>query len=286
MLKFKQKIPVFVLTIKKSVRAAKIKKRLNILKIKFKFFYAIDGRDPSNHQILQKKYDRRKCLKILGKDLSYPEISCAEAHLRIYKYIVNKNISNAIIMEDDCNPSKFLKDWLGLNLELFKKKYDLIQLYHSFGIVYKKPTEITSRKFSLHRACFNIPYATCYQITKNACNYIIKRNKKISFAADWPINFTTGKIRQYVILPQLAFLETNHMSTSFQKIKWKRFSMFNSIKKKIPFYNFLTAIYFLFHVPYFLGLYKNYDYYKQNFLLRKIFYIKSLFSNDYINLSR
>ena len=286
MTKLIQKTKVFVLTTKNSLRKKKISKKLKSLKIKFKFFYAIDGRDLNNYEILKKKYNNKKSLEWSGKKLSYPEISCAEAHLRMYKYIVKKKISKAVIMEDDCFPSKLLFEWVSLDFNFNKYKYDVIQIFYSFGIVYRIANENISNKFSLHKACFNIPYTTCYQITKSACSFIIKNNKKIFSPADWPVNFTTNKIRQYVVLPQFVFLTKDHIKTSFQKNKWKMFTIFNSIKKIIPFYNFLTAIYFLSHIPYFIGLQKNYDYYKQNFLLRKIFYIKNIFSNNYLNLNR
>ena len=66
----------------------------------------------------------------------------------------------------------------------------------------------------------------------------------------------------------------------------KKSNIFNSIKKIIPFYNFLTALYFLLHIPYFFGTRKNYAYFKENFLMRKIFYLKNLYTKNYINLNQ
>lgn len=281
----KNKIPVFVLTLKNSVRESLIKKRLNFLKIKHKFFYAIDGKNKENFKILREKYNQKKCLNEIGRNMTYTEISNAEGHLRIYKYIVKNNILNAIVMEDDCYPSKLLCDWLRLEYFFSKKRdYDVIQIYHSSGLVYKNPVELILGKFSLHKTCFTLPYNTCYQITKKACEYILIKNKKISRPGDWPINFHNSSLKQFVVLPNFTSLHFNHLKTSHNIKAWKKFDKMKENKKFIPFYNFFTALYFIFHFPYFLGRYNNYIYYKEKYLLKKIFYIRSLFSRNYINL--
>jgi GR25 family glycosyltransferase involved in LPS biosynthesis len=278
--------PVFVLTIKNSRREHLIKKRLNTLGINYKIFYAIDGRNQDNFKILYKRYDRKKCLKTLGRDMTYPEISCAEGHLRIYRYILKKDILNAIIMEDDCYPSKLLCEWIKLNYIFNKKQYDIIQIYHSFGLAYKNSFTSILDKFFLYKACFGLPYTTCYQITKKTCMYIVNKNKKISRLVDWPINFYKNKIKQYVVLPYIVSLRSDHISSSYQKNLWMDHYKLGKIKKIIPFYNVLTAFYFLSHIPFLMRICKNYSYYKEKFLMKKIFYIKNMFSNNYINLEK
>jgi glycosyl transferase family 25 len=281
----KSRIPVFVLTIKNSQRESLIKKRLNFLRINYKIFYAIDGKNKDNFKILRHKYNQKKSLNELGRNMTYTEISNAEGHLRIYKYILNNNILNAVIMEDDCYPSKNLSEWLKLDTFFSKKKeYDVIQIYHSFGLAYKKPHELILDRFYLHKTCFTLSYTTCYQITKRACKYILSRNKKISRLADWPINFYNSKLNQFVALPNLVSLHFNHLNTSHNQEAWKNFDKMEKIKKFVPLYNTITALYFLFHIPFFLKKYKSYSYYKEKYLLPKIFFFKALFSNNYINL--
>jgi glycosyl transferase family 25 len=280
----KTKINVFVLTIKNSSREYLIKQRLNFLKISYKIFYAIDGRNPDNFKILLKKYNRNKCLNELGRDMTYTEISNAEGHLRIYQYIINNNIMNAVIMEDDCYPSKLLRDWLKLDYFFRSNEYDIIQIHHSSGLVYKNSLKLIPKNFFLYKACFALPYTTCYQITKNACKYIIKKNKKISRLVDWPINFCDNEIKQYVVLPYIVSLRSDHISTSYQKNLWIKHDKLKNIKKYKLFYNFISAIFYLSHLPFLFRICKNYSYYKEAFLLKKIFYIKNLFSNNFINL--
>jgi glycosyl transferase family 25 len=276
-------IPVFILTLKNSTREKNLRKRLDLLKINYKIFYAINGREEKNFKILDRKYNSIKCKQTVGREMTYTEISNAEGHLRIYNYIIKKKILNAVIMEDDCWPSKILSQWLKLRFFFNKRNYDIIQIYHSFGLVYKEPIKIISG-FSIYRACFSIPYTTCYQISLRACKFILNNNKKISQLVDWPIYFHKVNIKQFVVLPYLASLHHNHFKTSYQSKLWKRFQIIKNLKKIIPFYNFITALYFLSHLPFFFGIFKNYSYYKEKYLLRKVFYIKNIFSNNYINL--
>lgn len=279
----KQITPVFLLTIKNSKRERLIKNKLNSLKIRYKVFYAINGHDTKNSKILNRFYDSRKCLNEIGRDMKLTEISNAEGHLRIYKYIVQKNIANAVIMEDDCYPSKILIDWLNLSKIFNKKNFDIIQLYHSFGLVCRN-SQIIISKFSIFKSCSVLPYTTCYQISKKACKYILKKNKKISRLVDWPINFHEKKIFQYAALPYLVSLTYNHAETSYQKNLWQNFSILKKIKKFIPFYALFTAFYFFSHFSYFFGFCRNYIYFKEKYLWNKICYIKSIFSINYLNL--
>ena len=279
----KQITPLFLLTIKNSQREFLIRRKLNFLNIKYKVFYAINGNDTKNYKILNKLYNSKKCLNQIGRDMKFTEISNAEGHLRIYKYIVKKNIANAVIMEDDCYPSKILKDWLGLYNNFNKKNFDIIQIYHSFGLVCRN-SKILISKFSIFKSCSVLPYTTCYQISKRTCKYILKKNKKISRLVDWPVNFSEKKIKQYAVLPYLVSLKYNHSETSYQKNIWKNFSILKKIKKFIPFYSILTATYFLSHFPYILGFYKNYSYFKEKYLWNKICYIKNIFLKNFLNL--
>lgn len=278
--------PVYLLTIRNSKREFIIKKKLDLLKIKYKIFYAIDGRDPVNFGTLDRYYDSKKSHYHLGREMTYFEKSCAEGHQRIYKYIIKKNIKNAVIIEDDCKPSKLLLKWLNLNDYFKKNEYDIIQIFHSFGKVYKSSCR-KIMNFSIYQSCFVIPYTTCYQISQNACRHIVKKNKKIGRLVDWPINIHEGKIKQYVVMPDLVSLFPDHMTTSAQVDLWKFHSFLKLLKKIIPFYDVFTTIYYFSHLPYIFSSARDYSYYKEKFLMKKIFYIKALFSsNEYIDIAK
>jgi hypothetical protein len=189
-------------------------------------------------------------------------------------------------MEDDCYPSKDFHYWLSLNKFFKNKKYDVIQIYHSFGLLPKKPAEVINQKFYVHKACFVIPYTTCYQISKKACKHIISKNKKITSYADWPINFNDDKIKQFAVLPNIVSVHHLHEKTSNQKKIWNNFQLMKKIKKYLPFYKLFGVLFYLLHIPFIFRVYKDYSYYKETYLLRNIFFLKNLFSNNYIDLEK
>ncbi len=276
-------LPVFVLTVKNSIRESQIKKRLDYLKIKYKIIYAVNGHNKENYNYLNKIYDKKKSHYLLGRYLSYPEISNAEGHLNICKIILKKKIKNAIIMEDDCYPSKELKFWIKQGGFFNNNIYDVIQFYHKFGLVTKNPVH-KIKKFGIYKTCFTVPYATCYQVSMRACEFFVNKNKFITRNADWPINLYNSGLKQFVILPHIASVYYAHESTSCQKKIWDTYRSTEKIKKMIPFYNILTAFYFIFHIPFLLGKQKDYSFYKEHYLLRKFYFIKNLIVKKYINL--
>lgn len=280
------KTPVFLVTLKNSKREKIIRKRLNFLKINYKVFYCIGGENPDKHKLLDSLCNQKKAINVYGHPLSYKDISNAECHLRIYKYILRNKISNAIVMEDDSYPSKIFSDWLKLSNFFRNKKYDIIHLYHNCGLVYKNSHKLISGKFSLYKTCHTLQYTTCYQISQKACKYILSKNKVISRLTDWPVDFNKTNLKQFAVLPYLTSVIYNHQNTSLQPELWKRFYIIERIKKFIPFYNLLTSLYYLSHVPFILRIHKNYSFYKEKFLIKKIFYIQSIFFDNFINLEK
>jgi GR25 family glycosyltransferase involved in LPS biosynthesis len=280
----RNKTPVFLLTVKNSLREKQIKKRLKFLGIVYKTFYAIDAKISSNHKILNKIFDIKKCKYVMGRPMNFVEISNAECHLRIYKYILSKNILNAIVMEDDCYPYKFFKKWLDLDNVFSKKNFDVIQLYHSFGLVFKKPEMTINKKFFLHKTCFTLPYTTCYQISLKACKYILKRNKKIFRTGDWSINFSEKQLTQFACLPRIVTLCRNHESTSSQANIWKRYKKIELIKKYFPFYDVFSNLYYLLHIPFFLRIYKDYNFFKEVYWFKNYYFFENFLFNKYLNL--
>ena len=81
-------IKVFIISLKGSDRIIHLKKRLKNLKIKYKIFYGINGKDKKNYSKLLKYYNSTKTEKNIGRKLSFPEIAASLSHLNIYKLIV------------------------------------------------------------------------------------------------------------------------------------------------------------------------------------------------------
>lgn len=68
-------------------------------KIDFEFSDAIDGRgfDVQTHP----NYKAKKRLRCYGKHLNGGEIGCLLSHRKVYQYMIDKNLSQALIFEDD-----------------------------------------------------------------------------------------------------------------------------------------------------------------------------------------
>jgi GR25 family glycosyltransferase involved in LPS biosynthesis len=169
-LSLKKKIPIFVLTIKGSSREKIIRKRLNKLGLRYKIIYGINAKIKKNIDFLKKIYDKKRANNLLERDLNYSDIACSFGHIKIYKHIVKKKIKYAIIMEDDCHPSKIFLNWSLINYNLFNK-LDFVQFYSNSGLIFKKPHLILGNNFFIHKAKTHLPLATCYQINLKSCKF-------------------------------------------------------------------------------------------------------------------
>ena len=236
----RKKTPIFVLTIKNSIRENIITKRLNYLGLNYKIFYSIDGRNSKNYNLLKKKYNKYKAEIILGRKMSFTDISCAYGHISIYKYIIKKKIRNAIIMEDDCWPSQKLSEWINIEENKFNN-LDIIQLHCESGLVYKKPFRIFKNIFKVYKARVHLPTTTCYQINLKTSKYILKKTKgMVSTVADWPILFNQKKINQFLVLPYIATVHYKHSKTSINTSLWSGYLNKKRLKDNY-FLNILIA---------------------------------------------
>jgi len=285
-LHLKKGIPIFVLTIKGSKREKIIRKRLNKLGLRYKIIYGLNAKIKKNTNFLKKIYDKKKANILLERDLNYSDIACSFGHIKIYKHIVKKNIQYAIIMEDDCNPSKMFVDWSLINYNLFNK-IDFIQFYSNSGLIFKKPHIVIGNNFSLHKAKTHLPLATCYQINLKSCKFLLKYFKgKIFQTNDFPANYINKKIKQFFVLPIISNPSFNHFRSSSNKSIWASVRFFEQIKKVIPFYNFLNSLLHISHIPFILFFINkhSYKFYKRHFLEYKYKVFTNFFSKRYLNM--
>jgi GR25 family glycosyltransferase involved in LPS biosynthesis len=276
----RQLTPIIILTLKNSLRERIIVKRLKYLRLRFKIIYGIEAKYNKNHKILIKNYNKKKSEISANRKLSYGDIACAYGHLKIYKYIVKNKIPSAIIMEDDAWPSKYFKRWLKCDL----KDFDIIQFISPFGFVKKKPY-LKKNNFRIHNALTKLATTTCYQINLKTAAYILKfTDGKVCNVADWPIQFSNGNIKQYLTLPFLSSIYFSHTKTSSNSKLQNKFINRLKLKKILPCYNFFVSLYYLSHIPYFIFNSGNYNYYKEEYLLRHFYNIYNLIFNNLINI--
>jgi len=275
-------IPIFVLTLKGSRRETIIRKRLNKLNLKFKFFYGVDGKNKKNHNLLKKNYNKKIAEFNLGRKMPYSEIAASYGHLKIYKYIIKKKINRSLILEDDAWPSKSLKKVL--MKKNFPKKFHLVGLNCYDGFVEKKPDFKLTKKFSIHKAKTHLITISAYLITLKACTKIIKKTKgKVITVPDWPINFIKNNINSSILLPYPVIIDDKNFSylRSDRDLNTPK----NLLRKILPNYliNFFSLFFYILHIPFLTGRYPDYNFFKEHFFDKKIAFLKNLILKNLIN---
>jgi len=82
-----------------SARRLAISAQLESLGMPFTIFEAVNGKQLGK-EALARDYDRAKAIEE-SHDLTPGELGCALSHLGVYRHMVEKNISHALVLEDD-----------------------------------------------------------------------------------------------------------------------------------------------------------------------------------------
>lgn len=281
-------IPVFIISLKNSPRIKKLKKRLKNIKISYKIFSGVDGNYLQKKKKLHLVYSKKLTKKNIGRELSAPEVGAAASHLSIYNYIIKKNISQAIIMEDDAFPSKFLYQWINNNIKVENNQILNFFCYPT-GYIEKKPYKyIFNNSIKLHKIVGHTFGASCYQINNYTCKKIIflTKNKVIGYP-DWPFSITLNKINLSITLPLLALINDEGLS-HLKEERDKKIKSNQFIKKMLPskFIKILRIFYYFSYLPYFISKYPNKNFYYEHYVQTLITQLKNFFSNKYLQLEK
>jgi glycosyl transferase family 25 len=120
--------PVFVINLDKSTdRMVKVSKRLSELGIAFERISAVYGADLSQEEI-----DKYYCPELNKKNYRRPlglgEIGCYISHIKVWKAIIDRKLSCALILEDDI----MIDESLGQLIKAISKSsssFDVVKLY-------------------------------------------------------------------------------------------------------------------------------------------------------------
>lgn len=158
------------------------------------FIKAVDGKRLSEKD-LSTIYDKEEALRNLGRELTLGEIGCALSHIEIYKIIVEKNISYALILEDDISINFNLSKVIGNLIKV--DKWDLILLGHHSGLDndYTQKSELSFwgrvkilPDYKICRLCGKGYGTYGYIITLNGAKKLLSQTKLITK----PIDFYTS----------------------------------------------------------------------------------------------
>jgi glycosyl transferase, family 25 len=229
-------IPVFVVSLERSLdRRARMGKILRDADIAHEFISAFDGAK-EDAAFVQHAIDQSVFMKKLrGSNLTRGEVGCAMSHIRLYKKIIDENISYACIVEDDIDITDAANFKALTNNEYCKtqKDWDLLLLGH-IQQVETPDTSIVSffKKKATSGIYIAVPVQFCYSTT----GYIINNTTaRILYEKGLPVrvpaDFLTGDSAKYgvrlraavpkVIVPNSAYFENEASLVSDGSIRKK-----------------------------------------------------------------
>jgi hypothetical protein len=109
---------------KKSSRLKYATKRLKELKLKYKIFYGISGKNEREKKIIYSQYDREKVLSYLGREMGFNEIAGQWKIIKMFKYAIKKNIKilfflTMIFIHLACLENGLIKKFILKEIKLF-----------------------------------------------------------------------------------------------------------------------------------------------------------------------
>lgn len=242
------KLPIYVVSLKGSVRRLNIQNQLHGLS--YDFLDAIYGKD-LGEKYLETINSQQWVKERYKRALTYGEIGCSLSHLRIYKKMLEQDISWAIIFEDDISIKHQFYEVLLNNINKFNPN-DLYILGTQEGLACNDYV-ILSNKNSINLNGFikfnktidserYIYRTAAYLISKKVAeNILIFTENKFCLADDWSCFkkynlfnelYMSDFISHPVDLNQQSLLELERSS----KIKknWKmRYPLIYKILKKV-----------------------------------------------------
>ncbi|WP_281757236.1 glycosyltransferase family 25 protein [Succinatimonas hippei] len=215
---------IFVINLKEDIeRRQSITKCLNELNLDFEIFNAVKGKDIDRHND-PLVYDKDECLvrhnflskTIMRGKLSDGELGCALSHLGVYQEIVKRNLSGAIILEDDFIPNCNLNAVFSAAYKIVPQA-DIISGYPLGGglrqSLFTVKKKINIKDFLVYRLGVpgfdwflnrrrRVPTTACYFISKESCLKLIDIGYPVRFESDVLIGMVAfNKLKYYGIMP-------------------------------------------------------------------------------------
>ena len=158
----------------------------------------IDGRSglPAEYENL---IDRQSAQETLGRPMSDPEFACALSHNKIYHKIIEREISCAIILEDDITISDQSVPFFD---NISYRSCDMLLLGHSKGRFSRRKVANVGDGLHAHKILLASYGTTGYMVTSFAARWFTKVSHKISYVADWPFDITA--IDSRAVVPRLV----------------------------------------------------------------------------------
>lgn len=181
-----RQIPIFIISLSDSQERRKaLGDTLTELGLSYEFVDAIDARNGLPERF-ETQVDREAIRKNLGRDMSGPELGCALSHTLVYKEILERDLSCAMILEDDIVPTTDFLELLRSGV-LEQSNHDLILLYYNFAAAFRWSFRRCLGNFRFFKFSALPSSAACYYVTQQGAARLLEAATPVSFVADWPL---------------------------------------------------------------------------------------------------
>ena len=179
---------------------------------------AVEGRKLST-EVLNQVYDSERSFEKQGRDMTLGEIGCTLSHARIWKKIVDENISNALILEDDAYLSQDTLEVMS-RIDSFPKNWEITLLFSTIGRsqpFFRKPVFKDYRVELVRSLTWK---TSSYLITLSGAVKLLKLTNPVYMPADWITGDPSiNKAWVYRIKPNCADIHEYHSQNSSLEIE-------------------------------------------------------------------
>jgi len=252
-------IPIFIISLKEDTKRRKGLLKFLPSKIVKNYFEAVDMRYKSR-RILDSYCNNKELFKKYKRKLKPGEVGISLSQMQVYKYLIKKNISLALIFEDDVVVK--YKNWkIELKLILEEIKYLGINkaILCNLGVSnynFRRKKILINRYFPkfLKKLCIldlkksNQKMAHSFLITLQAAKNIVNTNKKISCVNDdWKV-FNNQKCFDYFLVSKKIFKQNKLFKSHLDNYKDLNQSKFYKINKfYLIIFNFVKSVICVFY---------------------------------------
>jgi hypothetical protein len=191
---------------KKSPRRKYLINKLKKLKLKYKIFYGLEGKNSQERKIVYSYYNREKVIKYLGREMGYNEIAGHYTGLRMFKYAVKKKFENAIFFDDDFYPSFLLKKWIDEKVYVYDNQ--ILQFHcKAYGFLKKNNIrKVLNNKVKIYQSKTHLNNFGASQWSYQAMKkFLILTEGKVVGVGDYPIDLIKNKFQLMQTVPFLGY---------------------------------------------------------------------------------
>ena len=184
-------IPIFCINLERATERKELisKKWIDELGLDITFWKAYDRRDIENNKFIY-HYNEELTIQTIGRQLSNGEIACATSFCLLYKYLLENDYEEVLIMEDDIVPTFTDKIVLKDTVNQIKYEFDqaeiiLLHNIHPIQMNSYQKEEIFYEKKLKGSLCHITPWGNqLFYIKKNSIKKVYDLLKKITLPAD------------------------------------------------------------------------------------------------------